>query len=156
MPENTNIRNLGKMPDDNRIEGIDVARSIALIGMVYINLNVILGTNFEEVYVMSNLGVLNNALQGRFASLFLVIAGLGLGLFKQKYDKNYDIRIIKRAIFFFCRLYQFTILGTRYNSYVFNLFYDGNCFYKAQKRDFNGYNGHEFIGSVYFITKFKL
>ena len=101
MPENTNIRNLGKMPDDNRIEGIDVARSIALIGMVYINLNVILGTNFEEVYVLSNLGVLNNALQGRFASLFLVIAGLGLGLFKQKYDKNYDIRIIKRAIFFF-------------------------------------------------------
>ena len=38
MPENTNIRNLGKMPDDNRIEGIDVARSIALIGMVYISI----------------------------------------------------------------------------------------------------------------------
>lgn len=101
MPENTNYRNLGKMANDNRIEGIDVARSIALVGMVYINLNVILGTNFEEVYVLSNLEMVNNVLQGRFASLFLVIAGLGLGLFKQKYDENYDIIIIKRAIFFF-------------------------------------------------------
>ena len=77
--------------------------------------------------------MLNNALQGRFASLFLVIAGLGLGLFKQKYDKNYDIESLKEQYSFFCRFYQFTILGTRYNSYVFNLFFDGNCFLRLKK-----------------------
>ena len=101
MSENINYRNLNLETDDSRIEGIDVARSTALIGMVYINLNVILGTNFDEVYILNNLGVFNTVLQGRFASLFLVIAGLGLGLFKQKYNENYSIIIVKRAIFFF-------------------------------------------------------
>ena len=101
MSENINYRNLKLETDDNRIEGIDVTRSIALIGMVYINLNVILGTNFDEIYILNNLGMFNTVLQGRFASLFLVIAGLGLGLFKQKYNENYSIIIIKRAIFFF-------------------------------------------------------
>ncbi len=101
MSENINYRNLKLETDDNRIEGIDVTRSIALIGMVYINLNVILGTNFDEIYILNNLEMFNTVLQGRFASLFLVIAGLGLGLFKQKYNENYSIIIIKRAIFFF-------------------------------------------------------
>ena len=100
MSDIMNYRKLNKKAN-NRIEGIDVARSIALIGMTYINLNVILKTNFEEVYIVTNLEMVYTALQGRFASLFLVLAGLGLGLLKQKYDKNYSMIIIKRSIFFF-------------------------------------------------------
>jgi uncharacterized protein len=93
-----------------RIIGIDVARALAVIGMIIVNFKIVIGENGLG-WVKSFASIFD----GKAAATFVVLAGVGLALTTNSAVKNNDlaklkvarIRIAKRALFLF-------ILGTSY------------------------------------------
>jgi uncharacterized membrane protein YeiB len=87
-----------------RIIGIDVARALAVIGMILVNFKVVFGDNGQS-WVKAFAGIFD----GKAAATFVVLAGIGLALMTNSAIKNNDqvklkvvrIRILKRAIFLF-------------------------------------------------------
>jgi len=87
-----------------RIIGIDVARALAVIGMIIVNFKVVFGENGD-----SWLKSLVHVFDGKAAATFVVIAGIGVALMTNSAIKLQDKaklatarkRIIKRAIFLF-------------------------------------------------------
>lgn len=59
----------------NRLVGLDVARFLALAGMVVVNFNVLMTDQTSQLA-----DPMLNVLQGRAAALFVILAGIGLGL----------------------------------------------------------------------------
>ncbi len=60
-----------------RLEGLDLARYVALVGMVIVNFNVVMvgpGTDISPFNSVANL------FEGRAAATFVVLAGIGLGM----------------------------------------------------------------------------
>ncbi len=89
-----------------RLDGLDLARFIALVGMVIVNFTIVMGaettdTGFFASQVFTGVA---NALHGRAAALFVVLAGIGLGLAakrdrpKAQWQKFYTVHY-KRAAF---------------------------------------------------------
>lgn len=79
----------------NRLEGLDLARYIAFVGMVIVNFKIVMEVG-EETGLLS---AFTTALEGRAAATFVVLAGLGLGLAGWKgFDKT-PISTAKRAAF---------------------------------------------------------
>ncbi|TXD50300.1 MULTISPECIES: DUF418 domain-containing protein [unclassified Polaribacter] len=86
----------------NRIIGIDVARALAVIGMIIVNFKVVLGE--DGVHWLKSFA---NAFDGKAAATFVVLAGVGLALMTKTALKNNDkvtlkivrIKIAKRALF---------------------------------------------------------
>lgn len=78
-----------------RLEGLDLARYVAFVGMVIVNFKIAMGAEDQT-------GLLNNlttALEGRAAATFVVLAGIGLGLAGRKgLDQTISVTV-KRAIF---------------------------------------------------------
>jgi uncharacterized membrane protein YeiB len=95
-----------------RIIGIDVARALAVIGMIIVNFKVVLGDNGQS-WVKSFASIFD----GKAAATFVVLAGVGLALMTNSAIKSNDkaklkitqIRIAKKALFLF-------ILGISYIS----------------------------------------
>ncbi len=87
-----------------RIIGIDIARALAVIGMIIVNFKVVLGGNG-----LSWVKSFASAFDGKAAATFVVLAGIGLALMTNSALKNKDsqklktvrIRIVKRALFLF-------------------------------------------------------
>lgn len=87
-----------------RIIGIDVARALAVIGMIIVNFKVVFGAEGLS-WVKSFASVFD----GKAAATFVVLAGVGLALMTNSAIKNNDklklkiarIRIAKRALFLF-------------------------------------------------------
>ncbi len=87
-----------------RIIGIDVARSIAVIGMIIVNFKIVLGENGLN-WVRS----VTSVFDGKAAATFVVLAGIGLALTTNSALRNNDrqklriarIKIAKRALFLF-------------------------------------------------------
>jgi uncharacterized membrane protein YeiB len=87
-----------------RIVGIDVARALAVIGMIIVNFKIVLGENGLS-WVISFTSVFD----GKAAAIFVVLAGLGLALMTNSALRNKDsqqlktaqIKIVKRALFLF-------------------------------------------------------
>jgi len=87
-----------------RILGIDVARALAVIGMIIVNFKVVFGESGLN-WVKSFASVFD----GKAAATFVVLAGVGLALMTNSAIKNNDqaklkiarIRILKRALFLF-------------------------------------------------------
>lgn len=87
-----------------RIIGIDVARALAVIGMIIVNFKVVLGENGEGW-----LKSFAHLFDGKAAATFVVLAGVGLALMTNSAIKNCDHvklkitrnRIAKRALFLF-------------------------------------------------------
>jgi uncharacterized protein len=87
-----------------RIIGIDVARALAVIGMIVVNFKVVFGDDGNSL-VKSIAGVFD----GKAAATFVVLAGVGLALMTNSALKNNDAnklrrarsRIAKRALFLF-------------------------------------------------------
>ena len=91
---------------DNRIFGYDLARALALLGMLPINFRVLLDiSNSDPECLVSILGFI----QGRAAATFVVLAGVGLSLLSRRAYLNNDtteIRanrhmLLRRALFLF-------------------------------------------------------
>jgi uncharacterized protein len=60
-----------------RLEGLDLARFLALVGMVIVNFKIAMGVPEESAGWAAALG---GGLEGRAAATFVVLAGIGLGL----------------------------------------------------------------------------
>lgn len=87
-----------------RILGIDVARAIAVIGMIIVNFKIVLGDQGD-----ARLKALASIFDGKAAATFVVLAGVGLALMTNSAIQNDDHlkltlvrkRILKRAFFLF-------------------------------------------------------
>ena len=87
-----------------RIIGIDVARALAVIGMIIVNFKVVFGENG-----LSWVKSFASLFDGKAAATFVVLAGVGLALMTNSAIKNKDQdklkivrrRILKRALFLF-------------------------------------------------------
>ena len=98
------VANLRKRQMKKRIIGIDVARALAVIGMIIVNFKVVFGENGLD-WVKSFASVF----EGKAAATFVVLAGVGLALMTNSAIKNNDqtklkttrTRILKRALFLF-------------------------------------------------------
>ncbi len=88
-----------------RLEGLDLARYVAFVGMVIVNFKIAMGADADAV-IGSGTGsgtgmahALTAALEGRAAATFVVLAGIGLGLAGLKgLDQTVPVTI-KRAVF---------------------------------------------------------
>lgn len=82
-----------------RLEGLDIARWFAFVGMVIVNFNIVL------VATANNQGIYQTfveALQGRAAATFVVLAGIGLGLSVRNSGKLPSFTtIVIRSLFLF-------------------------------------------------------
>ena len=87
-----------------RIRGIDVARTLAIIGMIIVNFKMVFGQEGQNW-----LHAFSNILDGKAAATFVVLAGIGLAFMTNSSIKNHDElklkrskkRILKRALFLF-------------------------------------------------------
>jgi uncharacterized protein len=68
-------------PAKTRLEGIDLARFLALAGMVVVNFSIVLT---DPNNTADGWSIFAENLQGRSAALFVMLAGIGLGLSAQK------------------------------------------------------------------------
>lgn len=82
-------------PKNSRLEGLDLARFLAFVGMVIVNFKIAMGAEGGS----GVLNLLTTALEGRAAATFVVLAGIGLGLASIKgLDQTVSVTI-KRALF---------------------------------------------------------
>jgi uncharacterized membrane protein YeiB len=89
---------------NKRIIGIDVARALAVIGMIIVNFKVVFGDNGS-----SWLKTAAQLFDGKAAATFVVLAGIGLALMTNRAVRDDDWakmktarkRIIKRSLFLF-------------------------------------------------------
>ena len=87
-----------------RIIGIDIARALAVIGMVIVNFKIALGTNGNH-WVNEIAGVFD----GKAAATFVVLAGVGIALMtngsfrekKREEMKKKQVQLLKKAFFLF-------------------------------------------------------
>ncbi len=85
-----------------RITGINVARALAVIGMIIVNFKIVLGEDG-----LSWVRSVASTLDGKAAATFVVLAGIGLALMTKSAIKHNDLaklkmarrRILKRALF---------------------------------------------------------
>ncbi len=90
-----------------RIAGYDVARALAILGMIVVNFDVSI-TGGNTIGETTTLERFAQSFQGRASALFVVLAGVGLSLMTRRArEQGGDAlrvarrRIIKRALFFF-------------------------------------------------------
>lgn len=92
-----------------RIEGYDLARALAIFGMVVVNFKIVMTLGSEAPPGPEWLQVLTGLLEGRAAALFVVLAGVGLSLIARGARASGDaaqiaavrVTIWKRAVFLF-------------------------------------------------------
>lgn len=78
-----------------RLQGLDLARYVAFVGMVIVNFKIAMGAEKGEEL----LNMLTVALEGRAAATFVVLAGIGLGLAGLRgLDRTISVTV-KRALF---------------------------------------------------------
>lgn len=59
-----------------RISGLDLARALALFGMIMVNFKTVMGADFGTEWMLQFVGLL----EGRAAATFVVLAGIGIAL----------------------------------------------------------------------------
>ncbi len=87
-----------------RIAGIDVARSLAVIGMIIVNFKMVFGSNGSTILKM-----FAGLFSGKAAATFVVLAGVGIALMSKNAVMTHDVEklkkikfsVLKRAIFLF-------------------------------------------------------
>ncbi len=83
-----------------RLDGLDLARFLALIGMVIVNFKIVMGA--DALAEGGVLGAIAQGLEGRAAASFVVLAGIGLGLGAARASGGSIAAVtLKRAMFLF-------------------------------------------------------
>jgi uncharacterized membrane protein YeiB len=82
-------------PATGRLDGLDLARFVAFVGMVIVNFKIVMGAEHDG----SLLSVVTSALEGRAAATFVVLAGIGLGLAGLRGIGETILATLKRAVF---------------------------------------------------------
>ncbi|MGI9235957.1 MAG: DUF418 domain-containing protein [Woeseiaceae bacterium] len=80
----------------SRLQGLDLARFLAFVGMVVVNFKIVMGAEDDG----GVLGVLAGSLEGKAAATFVVLAGVGLGLAASRSSHSQTVLVtMKRAAF---------------------------------------------------------
>ena len=87
-----------------RIIGFDLARGLAIVGMIIVNFKVVMSGTSDPIYYP-----IMDALSGKAAALFVILAGLGMTLMFQSAERKKSkeairkvkIDLLKRAAFLF-------------------------------------------------------
>ncbi|MEM9580841.1 MAG: heparan-alpha-glucosaminide N-acetyltransferase domain-containing protein [Pseudomonadota bacterium] len=82
-------------PASNRLNGLDLARYLAFVGMVIVNFKIAMGAEGGSGLT----SLLTGALEGRAAATFVVLAGIGLGLAARKRLDQTVAVTFRRALF---------------------------------------------------------
>jgi uncharacterized membrane protein YeiB len=83
------------MMKQERLQGLDLARYFAFVGMVIVNFKIAMGAEADA----GLLQVLTGALEGRAAATFVVLAGVGLGLSARQAQSKPFVVTLKRALY---------------------------------------------------------
>ena len=91
-------------PSSQRIEGYDVARALAIFGMIIVNFKIVMGSSEAG---SDWLVVFAGLFEGRAVALFVILAGVGLSLLSRRAFQTNDpearriaqLRIVKRSTF---------------------------------------------------------
>jgi uncharacterized membrane protein YeiB len=95
-----------------RIIGYDVARALAVIGMVIVNFKVAMGA---EQAGPDWLVLLTNLLNGRAAAIFVILAGVGISLLSRRGRETNDTqRIRQNRVLLFRRAFFLFVVGLLY------------------------------------------
>lgn len=89
------VSNVGEQSDTSRLEGLDIARYFAFVGMVIVNFSVVTDVAGGDGVATT----IYRSLEGRAAATFVVLAGLGLGLASLQGVSQTVAVTIKRSIF---------------------------------------------------------
>lgn len=90
-----------------RLAGVDLARSLAILGMIMVNFKVAMDADgFEPAWMQYLVGLI----EGRASATFVVLAGVGISLLSQEsrltwnpsLTARYRRGLFKRALFLFC------------------------------------------------------
>jgi len=73
-----------------RIIGIDVARALAIIGMIIVNFKIVFGGEGNTIIKYSI-----ELIEGKAAAIFVVLAGVGIALLSNSAILNHDLKKIK-------------------------------------------------------------
>lgn len=99
---------------NNRIEGFDVARALAIFGMIIVNFKIVMGTDHGNTALMT----FSSLFEGRASALFVILAGMGITfLTKNKQHRSshleklrVQVSLFKRAILLIGLGYLFTLI----------------------------------------------
>jgi len=99
---------------NNRIEGIDVARAIAIFGMIIVNFKIVMGADHGSQALV----VFSSLFEGRASALFVILAGIGItfSTHKKQYKATplahftIQVSLFKRAILLIGLGYIFTLI----------------------------------------------
>lgn len=90
-----NATQLPQTPPSSRLDGLDLGRFLAFVGMVVVNFKIVMGAETGQ----GVLEALTGALEGRAAASFVVLAGIGLGLAGARQLEQTITVTIRRAVF---------------------------------------------------------
>lgn len=99
---------------NNRIEGLDVARAIAIFGMIIVNFKIVMGADHGNSALM----VFSSLFEGRASALFVILAGMGITFLSRNKQLNscdfeifrIQVSLFKRAILLIGLGYMFTLI----------------------------------------------
>ena len=95
-----------------RITGIDVARALAVFGMIIVNFKMVFGDQGNP-----DLSAFLNVLSGKAAATFVVLAGVGVALMSNKaFEKNDVEKLKKKQTMLFRRAIVLFLTGLSYLS----------------------------------------
>jgi len=77
-----------------RIVGLDLARCLAIFGMVFVNFRLVMDATSETPIA----DMLATIFDGRAAALFVVLAGVGVSLLSQKAREQGDVRAVRTVL----------------------------------------------------------
>jgi uncharacterized membrane protein YeiB len=80
-----------------QLDGLDLARYLAFVGMVFVNFKIAMGADTDDTIISTFI----TALEGRAAATFVILAGIGLGLSRVQSYKRTVYGIGKRALLLF-------------------------------------------------------
>lgn len=107
LPLTEPLENAKLVEMNKRIVGFDLARALAVFGMVIVNFKIVMGAEENgPKWLVHLVGLLD----GRAAATFVVLAGVGISLLTKTARANRDQRqlsshrrtLLKRALFLFC------------------------------------------------------
>jgi uncharacterized membrane protein YeiB len=98
----------------DRTLGFDVARSLAVIGMILVNFNIAMGEPSASGISRAFIGLF----EGKAAALFVVLAGVGISLLSKRARESNDLQLLKeirssllkRAVFLLIVGYLFSLI----------------------------------------------
>lgn len=99
---------------NNRIAGFDLARALAIFGMIIVNFKIVMGGKYGNSFLMT----FTELFEGRASALFVVLAGMGITFLAHRSEvktSNFEkfriqISLFKRAILLIGLGYLFTLI----------------------------------------------